>query len=71
MEELHRIPYAHGSYFGAAPFLLDDPWWVDVLRRLMPDVYADVAEKMMLAPDHELVRWAGELSCESHDTLNA
>lgn len=38
---IHKMPYSHGSFFGAAPFMLANPHWIDVLRLLMPDVYID------------------------------
>lgn len=34
--------YAHGSFMGAAPSLLEDPRWRRILAFLMPDVYLDV-----------------------------
>lgn len=39
-----RRPYAHGAYMGAAPALLADPRWKQILAFLMPDVYRDVRD---------------------------
>ena len=55
-ECIKKIPYAHGGYFGAAPFMLADPIWVDVLRTLMPNVYVEVA-KRIFAPAAKLIHW--------------
>eukprot|EP00588_Corethron_pennatum_P009860 CAMPEP_0194281288 /NCGR_PEP_ID=MMETSP0169-20130528/20438_1 /TAXON_ID=218684 /ORGANISM="Corethron pennatum, Strain L29A3" /LENGTH=481 /DNA_ID=CAMNT_0039026307 /DNA_START=216 /DNA_END=1661 /DNA_ORIENTATION=- len=52
-----NIPYAHGSFFGVAPFFLYDPVWRDILRQLMPDVYCEVS-KMINAPIPRLMHWA-------------
>jgi len=52
-----NIPYAHGSFFGVAPFFLYDPEWRDILRQLMPDVYCEVS-KMIKAPIPRLMHWA-------------
>jgi len=52
-----NIPYAHGGYFGAAPYMLADPLWVDVLRQLMPDVYCEVSKRIFVATPR-LIHWA-------------
>lgn len=56
-ELIHNIPYAHGGYFGAAPFMLGDPVWIDILRSLMPDVYVEVARRVF-SPVPKLIHWA-------------
>ena len=56
-ELIQNIPYAHGGYFGAAPFMLADPLWVNILRTLMPDVYVEVA-KRIFSPTPKLIHWA-------------
>ena len=35
-----KMPYVHGSYAAAAPIMLRDERWMDILRRLMPESYA-------------------------------
>lgn len=56
-EPICRVPYAHGSYFGAAPFLLANPHWISVLRRLMPDVYVEISRRVG-AESQKLIHWA-------------
>ena len=56
-EKIAIVPYSHGGFFGAAPLMLDDPFWVDVLRSLMPDVYCEVA-KRIFSPTPKLIHWA-------------
>ena len=55
---IHNIPYAHGGFFGAAPFMLADPLWVDILRSLMPDVYVEISRRVLSAPVPKLIHWA-------------
>lgn len=55
--EIDVLPYAHGGFFGAAPFLLGDPIWVNILRELMPDVYVEIAQRIF-APTPKLIHWA-------------
>lgn len=57
ISEIEILPYAHGGFFGAAPFMLGDPFWVNVLCQLMPDVYVEVA-KRIFAPTPKLIHWA-------------
>jgi hypothetical protein len=57
ISEIEILPYAHGGFFGAAPFMLGDPFWVNILRELMPDVYVEVA-KRIFAPTPKLIHWA-------------
>lgn len=52
------MPYAHGSFFGAAPFMLANPHWIDVLRLLMPDVYIEISRRVVHAPAPKLIHWA-------------
>mmetsp|Transcript_33766 Transcript_33766/g.66721 ORF Transcript_33766/g.66721 Transcript_33766/m.66721 type:complete len:840 (+) Transcript_33766:439-2958(+) len=54
---INKIPYAHGGFFGAAPYMLADPVWVDVLRQLMPDVYCEVAKRIFVCTPR-LIHWA-------------
>merc|ERR1712232_740719 len=55
-ENINKIPYAHGGYFGTAPFMLADPIWVDILRSLMPNVYVELARRIF-APAPKLIHW--------------
>jgi len=43
---IHNIPYAHGGFFGAAPFFLADRFWVGILRELLPDVYVEISRRV-------------------------
>jgi len=56
--EIHSIPYAHGGFFGAAPFMLANPFWIDILRALMPDVYVEISRRVLTAPVPRLIHWA-------------
>lgn len=38
---LRSIPYVHGGYMAAGPLLLQNPEWMSILRRLMPESHAD------------------------------
>lgn len=59
MEEAIRImPYAHGGFFGAAPFLLSNPHWISLLRHLMPDVYVEISRRVAINPPSRLIHWA-------------
>lgn len=55
---IHKMPYAHGAYFGAAPFLLSNPHWISILRLLMPDVYVEISRRVADAPASRLIHWA-------------
>ena len=55
---IRNMPYAHGSFFGAAPFMLANPHWIDVLRLLMPDVYIEISLRVVQAPAPKLIHWA-------------
>eukprot|EP00526_Cylindrotheca_closterium_P002558 CAMPEP_0113638788 /NCGR_PEP_ID=MMETSP0017_2-20120614/20334_1 /TAXON_ID=2856 /ORGANISM="Cylindrotheca closterium" /LENGTH=913 /DNA_ID=CAMNT_0000549941 /DNA_START=732 /DNA_END=3473 /DNA_ORIENTATION=- /assembly_acc=CAM_ASM_000147 len=55
---IHKMPYAHGAYFGAAPFLLSNPHWISILRLLMPDVYVEISRRVVNAPASRLIHWA-------------
>jgi hypothetical protein len=55
---IQRMLYAHGGYFGAAPFLLNNPHWVSILRHLMPDVYIEISRRVHKSPQHRLIHWA-------------
>ena len=39
-----RIPYVHGSYASAAPLMVYNKKWMQILRRLMPANHADAME---------------------------
>ena len=56
--EINSIPYAHGGFFGAAPFMLANPFWIDILRALMPDVYVEISRRVLTAPAPRLIHWA-------------
>jgi hypothetical protein len=59
MEEPIRVmPYAHGGFFGAAPFLLSNPHWISLLRHLMPDVYVEISRRVAVNPPSRLIHWA-------------
>lgn len=55
---IRNMPYSHGSFFGAAPFMLANPHWIDVLRLLMPDVYIAISLRVVHAPAPKLIHWA-------------
>ncbi|KAI2502730.1 hypothetical protein MHU86_11715 [Fragilaria crotonensis] len=50
--------YSHGGFFGAAPFLLANPDWISILRKLMPDVYVEISRRILKAPAQKLIHWA-------------
>jgi len=53
-----NMPYAHGGFFGAAPFMLANPHWISILRHLMPDVYVEISRRVAYAPASKLIHWA-------------
>ena len=55
---IEKMPYAHGGYFGAAPFLLSNPHWISILRHLMPDVYVEISRRVANSPPSRLIHWA-------------
>jgi hypothetical protein len=55
---IERMPYSHGGFFAAAPFLLANPHWISVLRHLMPDVYVEISRRVGKAPMQKLIHWA-------------
>lgn len=55
---IQNMPYAHGGFFGAAPFMLANPHWIDILRHLMPDVYVEISRRVVHAPASKLIHWA-------------
>jgi hypothetical protein len=57
-EPILNIPYAHGGFFGAAPFLLSNPHWISLLRHLMPDVYVEISRRVAINPPSRLIHWA-------------
>lgn len=56
--EIRNIPYVHGGFFGAAPFMLTNPHWIGILRILMPDVYVEISRRASYAPAPKLIHWA-------------
>mmetsp|Transcript_26343 Transcript_26343/g.39907 ORF Transcript_26343/g.39907 Transcript_26343/m.39907 type:complete len:767 (+) Transcript_26343:255-2555(+) len=54
---IKNVPYAHGGFFGAAPFMLANPDWVEILRLLMPDVYIEMSRRID-SPAPKLIHWA-------------
>ena len=56
--EIKNIPYVHGGFFGAAPFMLTNPHWIGILRILMPDVYVEISRRASYAPAPKLIHWA-------------
>ncbi len=57
-EPIRVLPYAHGGFFGAAPFLLSNPHWISLLRHLMPDVYVEISRRVAINPPSRLIHWA-------------
>jgi hypothetical protein len=55
---IQKMPYAHGGFFAAAPFMLANPHWIDILRHLMPDVYVEISRRVVHAPASRLIHWA-------------
>ena len=43
---IDNVPYAHGGFFGTAPFFLADRRWVQILRDLLPDVYVEISRRV-------------------------
>ncbi len=56
--DIKNIPYVHGGFFGAAPFMLTNPHWISILRILMPDVYVEISRRASYAPAPKLIHWA-------------
>jgi len=54
---IQNMLYAHGGFFGTAPFMLANPYWIDILRHLMPDVYVAISPRVH-RPAPELIHWA-------------
>ena len=44
---LESWSYVHGSFFGAAPMMLQDPKWRLILQRLMPHVFLECVKCCM------------------------
>lgn len=55
---IQNVPYAHGGFFGAAPFMLANPHWIEILRQLMPDVYVEISRRVVRTPAPQLIHWA-------------
>ena len=43
-----NIPYIHGGYAAVAPIMLEDPKWMNILRRLMPYSHQEIVHKMFI-----------------------
>jgi hypothetical protein len=57
-QTIRKMPYAHGGFFGAAPFMLANPHWISILRHLMPDVYVEISRRVAYSPAPRLIHWA-------------
>jgi hypothetical protein len=55
---IENMPYAHGGYFGTAPFFLLEPHWMSILKTLMPDVYTELSDALRTCPIPKLIQWA-------------
>ena len=55
---IKKVAYAHGGFFGAAPFVLASPQWVRILRKLLPDVYVEISRRVLFSPAPKLIHWA-------------
>jgi len=55
---IDNVAYAHGGFFGAAPFMLANPHWINILRQLMPDVYVEISRRVVRTPVPQLIHWA-------------
>lgn len=55
---IQNVAYAHGGFFGAAPFMLANPHWINILRQLMPDVYVEISRRVVHTPVPQLIHWA-------------
>jgi hypothetical protein len=55
---IENVAYAHGGFFGAAPFMLANPHWINILRHLMPDVYVEISRRVLHTPVPQLIHWA-------------
>ncbi|KAG7358725.1 hypothetical protein IV203_015314 [Nitzschia inconspicua] len=55
---INHVAYAHGGFFGAAPFLLASPQWVRILRKLLPDVYVEISRRVLFSRAPRLIHWA-------------
>ena len=56
--QIQNVAYAHGGFFGAAPFMLANPHWINILRQLMPDVYVEISRRVVNTPIPQLIHWA-------------
>eukprot|EP01083_Nonionella_stella_P036161 98674_1 len=52
------LPMPTEGFFGAAPFMLANPHWINILRTLMPDVYVQISRRVVHAPVPQLIHWA-------------
>jgi hypothetical protein len=55
---INHVAYAHGGFFGVAPFLLASPQWVRILRKLLPDVYIEISRRVLFSRAPRLIHWA-------------
>ena len=58
IETLYKIPYIHGAFVAAAPFIMHDLKWKRILRKLMPDAHAKAVVQMQKTSSDEALRIA-------------
>jgi hypothetical protein len=46
IQTLYKIPFVHGSFAAAAPFVMHDLKWKRILRKLMPEAHAKAVAQM-------------------------
>lgn len=46
IQTLYKIPFVHGSFAAAAPFVMHELKWKRILRKLMPDAHAKAVAQM-------------------------
>ncbi len=56
IESLYKIPFIHGSFAAAAPFIMIDLKWKRILRKLMPDAHARAVAQMRKTDSIESLR---------------
>lgn len=56
IESLYKIPFIHGSFAAAAPFVMIDLKWKRILRKLMPDAHARAVAQMRKTDSIESLR---------------
>lgn len=56
IQSLYKIPFIHGSFAAAAPFIMIDLQWKRILRKLMPDAHARAVAQMRKTDSIESLR---------------